>query len=212
MEPHQVKKRSESIIRSLGGETLDWLPVVEISGLRNPDDVANRALVMSAMIQLVFEAPLSVIKNWIIENQLNAALSHWDRRILEAPESGLSDQDRVNLYWYIEALWALTWSGGLIPDLEIHQPVGDNLAQLMPNIQTNENSSGFQNRFQLRPETDIQAMLDLYYRAHWYAREGSLKGFSTGVFNLDIIVERRKALEWISDTHVEDWDDVDLST
>jgi len=52
-------------------------------------------------------------------------------------------------------------------------------------------------------------MLDLYYRAHWYAREGSLKGFSTGVFNLDIIVERRKALEWISDSKIEDWDDVD---
>jgi hypothetical protein len=39
-----------------------------------------------------------------------------------------------------------------------------------------------------------------------------LNGYSTGVFDLDIIMERRKALEWIADRTIEDWDEAPEST
>jgi hypothetical protein len=55
-------------------------------------------------------------------------------------------------------------------------------------------------------------MLDLYYRAHWYVVDGHLHRYDTGDFDLDIIMERRKALEWIGDPTVEDWDYTDAST
>lgn len=55
-------------------------------------------------------------------------------------------------------------------------------------------------------------MLDLYFRAHWYARDGQLNGYPTAPFDLDIIMERRKTLEWLVDRSIEDWDDTPQDT
>jgi hypothetical protein len=54
-------------------------------------------------------------------------------------------------------------------------------------------------------------MLDLYFRLHWWTRDGQLNGYETGDVRLDIIMERRKALEWVLDDSC-DWDNVELST
>jgi GTPase len=42
------------------------------------------------------------------------------------------------------------------------------------------------------------------------ARAGQIKGYPTGNVSLDIVMERRKALEWLYSSC--DWDNVDLST
>jgi hypothetical protein len=54
-------------------------------------------------------------------------------------------------------------------------------------------------------------MLDLLYRAHWFARDGQLNQYQTKGFNIDAIMERRKALEWLLNLEY-DWDNVDMST
>jgi hypothetical protein len=63
----------------------------------------------------------------------------------------------------------------------------------------------------MTPE-DVKARSEAVIRAHWYARDGQLNGYATGIFSLDVIMERRKALEWISDRTIEDWDDSPEST
>jgi hypothetical protein len=164
------------------------------------------------MVEVHFGAPTPVIWKWIRENDLAPALSRRDRSILDRPEADLTKQERIDLYWYLEALWALVWAGQLIPDLPIEKPVGDNLASLVPSIKQNEGGQEFRATFTLRPFPELFQMLDLYFRAHWYARDGQLNGYATGVFNLDIIMERRKALEWIADRTLEDWDEAPDST
>jgi hypothetical protein len=164
------------------------------------------------MVEVHFGAPTPVIWKWIRENDLAPALSRRDRSILDRPEADLTKQERIDLYWYLEALWALVWAGQLIPDLPIEKPVGDNLASLVPSIKQNEDGQEFRATFTLRPFPELFQMLDLYFRAHWYARDGQLNGYATGVFNLDIIMERRKALEWIADRTLEDWDEAPDST
>jgi hypothetical protein len=54
-------------------------------------------------------------------------------------------------------------------------------------------------------------MLDLYYRAHWFIVDGYVNGYETGDFDGGVIVERRKALEWVLDDTL-DWDDIPLDT
>ncbi len=63
----------------------------------------------------------------------------------------------------------------------------------------------------LRSHEELFRMLDLYYRLHWWTRNAQLTGQDTGEVRLDIIMERRKALEWIMDANC-DWDSVELST
>jgi Domain of unknown function (DUF4272) len=202
-----VKSKSEEIISALGGRVCDWLPVLDHTEPRESSAVADRALVLNAIIQIYFGAPVHIVSEWIRDNQLEESLSHNDRHVLGAKAEELTEQQRTNLFWYIEALWALAWSGQLTEELRIDKPVGDNLASLMPDLRVNEDGRKFRQRFKLRPFVEIHVMLDLYYRAHWYARDGHLNGYSTGVFNLDSIMERRRSLEWICDRTIGDWED-----
>ena len=212
MDPAEVKARSEGLIRSLGGKTLDWLPWLDRSEPRETAEVAGRTLAMHALLGIYFQAPVAIIAKWIQDNGLGHVLSRRERALLGTPEAELTQQDRIDLYWYLEALWAFAWAGQLIPELPIDKPVGDELASLLPDIQNGEGGAGFRAAFVLRPFGDIFQMLDVYFRAHWYARDGKLNGYSTGGFNLDIIMERRKALEWIADRTIEDWDETPEST
>jgi hypothetical protein len=59
----------------------------------------------------------------------------------------------------------------------------------------------------LRPYPELYAMRDLAYRFHWWTRDSHLKGEDSGPVQLDIVMERRKALEWILDEQI-DWDDM----
>jgi uncharacterized protein DUF4272 len=132
--------------------------------------------------------------------------------MLSKSDDDISEQDEVDLYWYLEALWALAWVGSFIDELPIDSPVGDELASFLPNLQIDEGPESFSNRFELRSPGEIYRMLDLYYLAHWYARDGHLRNYATGVFSLDVIMERRKALEWVLDSEIDDWDHTPEST
>ena len=54
-------------------------------------------------------------------------------------------------------------------------------------------------------------MLDKIYRAHWFARNNELKGEKSEKVDLDIIIERRKALEYTCYKEFE-WDEISLDT
>lgn len=203
----EVKAQSERIIKALGGDICEWLPLLDRTEPRTSADVADRALVLNAMIQIHFGAPPDVIASWIRANRLENSLARQDRAILTKKQGELDAQERAKRFWYIEALCALAWAGQLIKELAVDKPASRNLASLLPNLQANEDASSFRRRFALRPFEEIYAMLDLYYRAHWYARNGRLNGQATEPFNLDVIMERRRALEWISDRNLADWDD-----
>lgn len=210
MKPVEVKAESERIILALGGRICDWLPQLDRTEPRASSEVAERALVLHAMLQIYFGAPIDVIASWINANQLDFSLSRHERSLLM--NESLTEQERINLYWYIEALWAMVWAGQLTEDLAIDQHVGGNLASLLPNLQVYEDGSSFRRRFLLRPFEEIYNMLDLYYRAHWYARDGQLNNYPTEPFNPDVITERRRALEWISNRKLADWEDTPDNT
>lgn len=211
VDPQAVKATSEAEVLRLGGKVCDWLPTVEIQSLRSVSEVADRTLAMHGMVQLAFNAPKEVVRTWLAQNGVLSALSHRERDIL-ASDGDLEEQERTDLYWYIEALWALAWVGAFIPNLRPTEPVGNNLAALLPDIRVNESETNFRSAFRLRPVDSLFSMLDLYYRSHWYARDGQLNGYATEPFSLDVIMERRKALEWVSDSTIEDWDDTPADT
>jgi hypothetical protein len=207
-----AKTKSEKAIRALGGRVCDWLPQLDRSEARDSSSAADRALAMHALLQVPFGAPLAVLEKWLHANNLTSALSRRELRLLRGGDSSITEQDRAVLHWYLEALWAMAWAGGLIPALAIDQPVGNTLAGLLPNIKRSDSAEPFRGAFQLRPFEQLYRMLDLYFRAHWYARDGQLNGYPTGPFKLDIIMERRKTLEWLVDRSIEDWDDTPQDT
>ncbi len=208
----EVRRESQGIITRLGGPRCDWLPWLDRTEPRDGKETANRALVMNAMVQIRFGAQVGVVKSWIDDNSLSDHLSRRERDLLHGSDEDVTEQDAADLFWYIEALWTLAWVGGLISELPIERGVGGNLASLMPDLRVNERSEQFLPKFQQRSAAEIYRMLDLYYLAHWYARDGQLNRRDTTPFSLDIIMERRKALEWVMDRTIQDWDDTPENT
>ena len=102
------------------------------------------------------------------------------------------------------------WTGELIDAMPFNEGVGNILASLCPAIQRDEDGTKL-SRMRLRPRDELFRTLDLYYRLHWWTENARLTGKDTGVVRNDIIMERRKALEWILDPGC-DWDNVELST
>jgi hypothetical protein len=212
IEPDAVKRESEAIIRRAGGEICDWLPVLDREGQsRDLGAVVRRALILNAMLQIYFKAPIAFIKDWITRNGLTNDLSEAEREILERDDDALTEQERINLYWYIEALWTLAWVGQLIDDLPFDEGVGNALASLCPALQRNEDGSKLSKTMRLRSRDELFQMLDLHYRLHWWTRNAQLTGKDSGDVRPDIIMERRRALEWVMDPSC-DWDSVEMST
>lgn len=209
-DPARAKAESERALLAAGARVNDWLPVLDRVRPRQAREIADRALVLNAMIQLAFGAPKPLIRAWIDANRLISALSEKERALLE-DEAPLTDAETSELQWSIEALWALMWALGQVSALFPTEPVQDTLAGMFPRVSENESAAAFYGLSRLRSFPESFQACDLYYRAHWYARDGSLNGYATGDFNLGVIEFRRKSLEWVCDSET-DWNDIDLST
>lgn len=71
LDPEAVKRDSEAIIRRAGGDMCDCLPFLERDAKpRELDAVVRRTLILNAMLQIYFKAPVAVIKDWITRNRL----------------------------------------------------------------------------------------------------------------------------------------------
>jgi hypothetical protein len=198
IDPNALKAESEAQILAFGGRICAWLPLIDSVQLRPIDQIIGRSLVMNALLNIYFEAPISVIKDWIEAHHLVPYLSDSEKTILELENAQLTEQQLIDLYWYIEALWALLW-------------VEDSMASVCPNLQLNEGPEKFADRMTSRSENEVAQMLDLHYRLHWWTRDAQLNGYASEPVSLDIVMERRKALEWAMDLNL-DWDDVPLHT
>ena len=198
-------------MRSSGIEVIEHLPYLDNPDFREPKEIARRTLVLTALFQLHLQAPREVIKKWLDENGLLTNLNVEELEYLETEYSELPEQTQADIYWFVEAIWTFAWVGGLHNNLTLNTGVEDLLETLIPNIAKNEPAEKFISNFRLRKKIEIFEMLDKIYRAHWFARNNELKGEKSEKVDLDIIIERRKALEYTCYKEFE-WDEISLDT
>jgi hypothetical protein len=141
IDPLEVKKRSESAIIRAGGKICDWLPVIEMTKPRDLKAVVDRALVLNALLQLYFGAPPPYIAQWLEREALQSALSPKEKLLLAKPTASLTKQEKSDLYWYIEALWAVLWATELISEMPFDCGVQNSMASLCPNLRGNEDGT-----------------------------------------------------------------------
>ena len=211
IDPEIVKKESEEIIKNYGGEICDWLPWIDRIGIRPIEEIIGRALVMNALINIHFEAPTSIIKEWLESNELTNYLTAEEMVLLNKNNNELTEQEINNLYWHIEALWSLLWATSIIDEMPFDRPIEDFMASLCPSLEKNEGTEKFTEKMKLRSIDEIFRKLDLYYRLHWWTKDANLNKNETGEVSLDIIMERRHALEWILHPK-QNWEDISLDT
>lgn len=211
IKPDKIKKKNTRELRLVGIEVIEHLPVLEEPEFSDSAKVARRMMVLLAIFQLWLRAPNELIKKWLVENGLITELTEEELSYLESDYADLPEQSQIDIYWYIEAIWAFAWIGGLHNNLTLNTGVEDSLKSLVPDIQKNEFTAAFISAFKLRSRVEIFEMLDKFYRAHWFARHINLAGKTSDKVDLDIIIERRKALEYTCYRSLE-WDKITLDT
>jgi len=82
---------------------------------------------------------------------------------------------------------------------------------MLPDIKNAAPSRAFQAGLKLRSAADLLQAADLAYCLHWAIRDAELNGnVAPGRVPPEVVVERRRALEWMMGD--EYWDDVNLDT
>ncbi len=211
IDTDEIKRDSEAAVLEAGGKICDWLPYVEFTKIREVEEVVARALILNAMLNIHFQAPTEIIGDWINRHNLESFLSEREKSILSRKTEELTEQEKIDLYWYIEALWAFLWATNIVDKIDFTTPIPDNMVSLCPDLQIDEGDEKFTEKMSLREYEEVYKQRDLYYRVMWWARQLSLTNGLDPKFDLSRSMERRKALEWIMDSEL-DWDDVPLDT
>lgn len=130
-------------------------------------------------------------------------------KIFEACDRRLA----LNIGWTIECCYSLAWVLGLIPTEEMERPFQMAQAyELFQFIKPFNNFKDFIASCNMRQPPELMDMLDLYYNYHWACVDNRLNpNTKCGDLNEEIVMERRKALEWLF-CEDKDWNEISLDT
>ncbi|MDE7395362.1 MAG: DUF4272 domain-containing protein [Clostridiales bacterium] len=122
-----------------------------------------------------------------------------------------TEQDVTNVIWTYEANWVLLWALGKIETLDFPKDVCKT-EEAIAAIQSFAHVDDFIKDCELRSPDEILDALDQYYCYHWACVEKRIKpDTNIGELNPDVVVERRKALEWLISGE-SDWNEISLDT
>ena len=209
-QKQQIKSNNNNLIKQKGCRVNDWLPILDTPSLRTIEEIRGRMSVMNALINIAFEAPIYIIREWVESQNLTKFLSNSEKAILKKDNDDLTEIEINSLRWYLEALWALMWLTKMIENLDPEKHIADNMSLLLPNLNQGDTNKKLDSLQNIRQEMEIYTILDYYYRLHWYCVDERLNGRQSKL-NERQISERRKSLEWTCNRE-NDWDNVEMGT
>jgi hypothetical protein len=185
----------------------DSLPLLDAPhGVRARQEVEGRALVLAAVVAAAYGYPKAQAQSWIERERLAGHLSLSERTFLQGDVSMA-----VQFQAQVEALGALAWALGLLPALPFDRPSPSHMVTVFPDLKKMEDIGRFQAGVRPRAEQEIASQCDLAYCLHWGINQARLEDKKPpGRTPPHVIVERRRALEWMLSSC--DWDDVSLDT
>jgi hypothetical protein len=202
-----LRSASHSEARRLGYATNPSLPLLDANlWLRPKNQITLRALTLHCVVAASYGFPKVQSFDWLNQEHLTDALTHKERSFLSG---GVTDAIHFQLQG--ECLWVFAWALGRVERLDFALPASDNLVTLYPDLKNSESSAKWREDLRLRSRTEVLAACDLAYCLHWAINQSRIDG-RKGIGRLKpyIIVERRRALEWMLGQA--EWDDLELDT
>ncbi|MGH9942182.1 MAG: DUF4272 domain-containing protein [Pyrinomonadaceae bacterium] len=207
------KKRSEQYLKSLGIPINPYLPLVEDESearLRKPQQVAERAIILHALVMVAHRADRESVASWLKKEELWESLSPSKKAFLR--NHNPPEQAVIEASWRAESLWALLWALGKVEKLELPKELCDSevVQQIMPDL--GAPTGQFINQAMLRLPDEILDATDLIYRINWAVVDARLNERETpGEFHPGIVYERHYALNWLT-WYADEWDDITTDT
>ena len=204
-----IRNISLAEAKRLGYPTNRNLPTLDIPECpRDLSAIGRRLLALYAVVSCSYGFPKERAKHWLRQEGLLDALSSMESDYLN--DISRSPQNTQG-QWQVEGLWTLAWAAGRHDIMDFSSSCAENFVQMLPDIKNAASSRTFQNELKLRAETDLLKAADLAYCLHWAIRDAELNGNTApGLVPPEVVIERRRALEWMLGD--EYWDDVNLDT
>lgn len=209
LSPEKIRDISiEGLPRELRS-VVKGLPVIDVRPTeqwKSAEDVAKRLVVLYALTGLAHDADSRKLLSWLDSESLTHDILKGERQYFSKAE--LTQQDIVRLSWNQEGLYTLGWCLGLVKELPY--PDGEAaLDELFAVIPPRVGVDAFLARSQLVRSKDILQQADRYFCYHWILRHPECWKENV-TLNLDVVLERRRALEWV--VCPMEYDDITLDT
>jgi hypothetical protein len=192
--------------------------------LREPAEVARRALVLSAVTFRADGGARAEAVAMLERHDLWAEASPEEAKFLGAEQA--DPEAARQLLWRLEGLWLLAWALGDV-DLDWPGQMCD-VPRLVEVMRGREADPDFIAKAALRPKADILDAQQLTLLIHWAVRDAWVHRRNVPE-NLDwaepaamvsveqsaaggVVAERHHALNWLTRFGNADWDDVDTPT
>ena len=199
-----IRQRSLFMARRLGYPVDVALPLLPDGlALRDKDAVVDRMLVLDVMIGCASGLPPEIGADWVGESGIAGAVAPSEEKVL----AGRPDEVPVRLLDRMEALWALGWSTSLFRSLDFGRICGPELAMIFGDLEDLRGVRALRKRCKLRRFDEILAACDLARCLHRGIVIADKNGSPPpGKVQPQVIVERRRALEWLLGD--QGWDEV----
>ena len=181
--------------------------------IKNTEEIAKRAAACLLCVQIAcdianndYKESVEFFKPILEKYGVADCINSNESRILDG---SYSTQDAIDMDWAYEAYWALCWCLGFVDDISDGSKLCDCDAAI--SFLMNSNSmKDFIDNCSIRSKQEILDMHDLYYRCQWAINDNKVNpGSSKGELDPSVVIERRRALEWVlSDEN--DWYDIEL--
>lgn len=202
-----IRQLSLGTLRELGYPLHEGLPLTEIvSKSRSSSEVANRALILHALVACTFGFPKRKAKEWLRNEGLLDSITDTEQSFL-----GGEDSFKKDIQQEIESIWAFLWILGFTEPMDYRFVCGNQMVRMLPDLNSSESSSVFISKAHIEPVEVLLQADDLACCLHWAAKELDLNGLPDPWDIPEYVARyRRKALDWVLSN--EEWDVLTLDT
>jgi hypothetical protein len=167
--------------------------------------VADRVVVLYALVGLAHDADPRKLLQWLQSTRCDGALEAQERELFE--KERVTGEEEKRLSWLKEALSLLLWAGGLLSDLGPAHGECD-LDEVLPLIPPEIAVADFRRALALRSNAELFVEADYLYQLHWALRHPEVwqSQESYSRFSRDVVIERRRAIEWLLHRRLPWWE------
>jgi hypothetical protein len=220
-DPRRVRAASLDELRRLdlplppSNYPLVWEPGDTVE-LRPLSDLEGRTAILNVVLARCFGMPGDAAMSWLLDARLLDSVTKPEWTFVSSGEG-----DQRSFVLHLEAIYALGWLLGLVPDLDPKEPAPETLVPQLPHLPSKETYAAWRQRTlpAARPAVDAAIALDLFYCLDWAYLEAERQRVRLpGLIDSNAIGQRRWALEWAvvlrGPYHGPPcgWEEVDLST
>ncbi|OHA20333.1 MAG: hypothetical protein A2849_00980 [Candidatus Taylorbacteria bacterium RIFCSPHIGHO2_01_FULL_51_15] len=205
MNLKQIRDNSLKKAWEIGVEIPPTLPLLDANlKMKNTEEVISQMLVVHTMAAVAYGFETEKAIEWLRNEGISSRLTARESLFLQ------SGKDSERFKQQIEGLWALAWVMRIFEgSFDFTKDCDSNFVRLLPNLKT-ENAANFRKKISPRPLLEVLGVLDLSYCLHWAIRQSKLSGQLILKLKESVVLERRRALEWLFSA--EGWDEITLDT